>query len=595
MRFPVVGAPSGRDRTLIAVLGVTALALALRLYRLGGRVMHWDEGRVGYWTLRYHETGQFHYRPIVHGPFLQVVNDYVFAVLPPSDFAARLVVAAVGGLLPLAALAVRGRLRDDETVALAVVFAVNPVLVYYSRFMRNDVPVGAFAFAAFALAVYALDRGRVEGAYLAAVALALAVTAKENALVYVLCFVGAGALLADHRLFRRTAAGEPVRAVVEEWAGGLAARLRGWGGDGRLDAGVARAAVHGGGSLAAFLLVVVFFYAPRPELGNALASPAALPGLVREATVGSWGAFAATWVGGPHQAHPYLPFLYDYLETLLFGAPAVLAFAAVGALVAGYAHERRELVLFATYWGAVSVLGYPVATDIRAPWAAVHAVVPLAVPAAVGVAYCYRRAVATAMDDAPDVRRGDWTERGSAASGAFVAGLLLVAATAGVAGANVAYVNSASDDRGEVLQYAQPENALGTTLDRRVRPAVRATDEGPEPDVLYYGTTDPGGSTLLYVADESSAAQPPVGGPNWHSRLPLPWYFERYGADVTSTAPDEPLPRDPPPVVVAHAWDRTELAGRLPGYEAHEHRFRLWGDGIVVFVDRDALRDAGVA
>ncbi|MFB6256868.1 MAG: hypothetical protein ABEH58_09130, partial [Haloplanus sp.] len=41
-------------RTLRAVLATTALALAVRLVGLGARIFHWDEGRVGYWILRYH-------------------------------------------------------------------------------------------------------------------------------------------------------------------------------------------------------------------------------------------------------------------------------------------------------------------------------------------------------------------------------------------------------------------------------------------------------------------------------------------------------------------------------------------------------------
>jgi uncharacterized protein (TIGR03663 family) len=568
------------DRALAAVLGATALALAVRLVGLGGRVMHWDEGRVAYWTLRYHETGQHYYRPIVHGPFLPVVNDGVFAVLGPSDFAARLVVAVVGGLLPLAALALRGRLRDDETVALALVLAANPVLVYYSRFMRNDVLVAAFAAAALLFVVRAADTGRAWPAYLGAAALAAAFASKENALVYVLCFLGAGALVLDHRLVERTTGGEHPRRVVRQWLVAVGARLRSWGGT--LDRGLGLATLHGAGVAVVFVAVVVFFYAPRPELWTALAAPARLPGVVEEATLGSWAKFTGTWVGGSHQSHPYLPFVYDYLETLLFGAPVVVAFAALGFVADGYAGDggRRAVVAFAAYWGAVSVLGYPIATDIRAPWAAVHAVVPLSVPAAVGLAALYRRATrtTTAFDGAETPGR----------TATLAAAVLVVAAVSGVAGANAAYHNSTDEADGRVLQYAQPGNGLKTTLETEVRPAIAATDDGPAPDVLYYGTRGPGGDTVLYVANESSADQPRVGGPNWHSRLPLPWYFEVYGAEVTSTAPDEALPADPPPVVVAMDWDRTELARELDGYEAHEHRFRLWGQRVVIFVDRTA-------
>jgi uncharacterized protein (TIGR03663 family) len=592
----------GRRRTLRAVLAITAFALAVRLVTLGTRIFHWDEGRVGYWILRYHETGEFAYRPIVHGPFLFVVNDWVFSVpvLGATDFSARLIVALVGGLLPLSAWLLRDHLRDAEVVALAVVFAINPLLVYYSRFMRNDVLVGAFAFVALALFVRALDRGDARLLYPAAASLGLAFTTKENAVVYLLCFLGAGALLVDHRLFRTARSGGSIPHLVRtEWRTALAYRLAAWGGSVRRGVGLALA--HTAGALLAFIAVVVFFYAPRPELWHALATPGRLPGVVEAATVGSWEAFYDLWVGGTHQSHDYLPFLYDYLETLLYGAPFVLLFAAIGFVADGYdvadtgGTGSRTLVAAATYWGVVSVVGYPIATDIRAPWAAVHAVIPLAVPAAVGVATLgrrARRAVARTRDDAGagSDRLAAWT------APTVLAALLLCGAAVGAVGANATYANSADDDEaGEIIQWAQPENELKETL-ALVHGVARVTDGT---DVLFVGTHPPGNpsNVRFYVQNESSLRQPRPGGPAWHTRLPLPWYLERYGATVNSTSPDaETLGPDPPPVVVAASWDADRVGRQLTGYTSHRHDFRLWNDEIVVFVEDDALdraRDRG--
>lgn len=153
---------SGDDRVLLAVLAVTAVALLARVVLLGDRFAHWDEGRVAYWTLRYVETGTFRYQPILHGPFLQQVNRLVFGTLGATDATMRLVVALVGTLLPLSALPLRDRLRDREVVALALLFAFDPTFLYYSRFMRADVPTAAFGFLAFGLLVRAVD-SRTDG------------------------------------------------------------------------------------------------------------------------------------------------------------------------------------------------------------------------------------------------------------------------------------------------------------------------------------------------------------------------------------------------------------------------------------------------
>jgi predicted membrane-bound mannosyltransferase len=108
-------------------------------------------------------------------------------------------------------------------------------------------------------------------------------------------------------------------------------------------------------------------------------------------------------------------------------------------------------------------------------------------------------------------------------------------------------------------------------------------------DVLFYGTSI-GGGTQFYVTNESTLDQPPPSGPSWHSRLPLPWYLERAGANVTSSDPETSPERaleNAPPVVIVHDDAREEVAAELDGYEAREHRFKLWSEEIVVFIDRD--------
>ena len=594
-----------RPNVLLAVLFTTAAALVFRLYALGGRIFHWDEARVGYWLLRYHESGQLAYRPIIHGPFVPVVNDYLFTVagalgMLPSDFLARLPVAVVGGLLPLAAWLFRDHLRDSEVVALAGLLALNPILVYYSRFMRSDLLVATFAVFALAFLVRAITVRDARYLTPAGVSLGLAFTTKENALIYVVCFAGAAALLLDHRLvtrreallsrladFRRasrsraltdggqspgvdagdaTAAGSgsPTRPAL--LAGGLrelARRLRGWWG-------------HAVGALVGFFLVIVFFYAPRPDLWQAFGDPAMVPGVVGEATVGSWEKFVGTWASGGHQDHAYLPFLAGFLETLLHGAFVVIPFAVLGFLGDRYSGDGpRDLVAFAGYWGFVSILGYPIATDIEAPWATVHAIVPLAIPAAVGLAMVYRSGRASLSAD-------DAVSTGLAA-------LVVLVAVGGAVGANVTYMNSTNDEHREVLQWAQPDNEMKDTL-IEVRDVVRA-NEGT--DVLFYGGYN-GDEPQFYVANESEALQPPGPGggeQNWLSRMPLPWYLEKWDANVTSTPPSEngTTLDDPPPVVIVHEENVEQVEGQLETYEGHRHYFRLWYEEIVIYVDEDRI------
>ncbi|MFB6127544.1 MAG: flippase activity-associated protein Agl23 [Halolamina sp.] len=617
-----------RRRVPAALLGLTAVALLLRAVGLGGRVFHWDEGRVGYWILRYQETGSFAYRPIIHGPVVQHANALLFEVVPATDFAARLPVAVVGAALPLSAWLFRERLDRFEVVALGGVIALNPLLVYYSRFMRSDVLVGAFAFVAFAFVVRAWDAESIRHLYPGAVSLALAVGSKENALVYLACFLGAAALLYDHRLVRATgrvwtptqAAATTADASAEEKPdaepegepdsastdGGTAPATSAWQ---RLRADVVGLAgvasdlagetdarlwtvSHLVGVALTFLAVVVVLYAPRPALWEALADPGRLPAVVEAATVGAWEKFYGLW--GSSHGNNYLVYLHDLLETLVYGAPVVVALGVVGFVADGYLDSvggrQRSLVAFAAYWAAASVVGYPVATDIRAPWAAVHVVVPLSIPAAVGAAAVAKEArSAVAAEDAARVA---------------LAGSLLLAAVVAPVGLTADYWNAASVEDERVLQWAQPGNDLEETL--ATVETVARDNEGT--DVLFVGTDHPAtGETLFYVANESRADRPPPGGPAWHSRLPLQWYLERYDANVTSTPPPqstEQVATDAPPVVIAYDFDddaatddarvhdADDLRPHLDGYEAHRHNFKLWGEHVVVFVDEQALSTA---
>jgi len=721
------------ERVLAAILAVTAAGLVARLFALGHRVAQWDEGRVAYWTLRYEATGLWHYRPIVHGPFLFHVDARVFSLFGANDFTLRLVVAIVGGLLPLAAWLFRERLRDSETVALSLLLAFNPFLLYYSRFFRNDVLVATFMLLGVGLFVRAVDAGDHRYLYAAVAVVALGFTTKENALVYPLCWFGAGVLLLDHRLLR----------VVPRWRDGsptdesrdVASPPRVDGGDPR-DSGQGRGdgtasdrfegvgdlvdyAVDRGGEMAgyydwraalvvlafnplvlsavlgpvasslpgpfaasgsgivstplavawfvataglalvlalplddptraylgaaayygvafwlflarpsgavtvlwfwltwafgavllvdvaafgregrtnarlppiagAYLLfvgILVLFYAPRggatdaPGLWAAVGNPAGFPITAEEALAGSWEAFMGTWGRGQHQRHAYVPFLVDYVERMSAGAIVTSIFAVVGFVADRYGPDGpRDLVALGFYWGVASLFGYPVITDIKAPWATVHTIVPLAIPAAVGLGVLYRWGREAVTD-----------RRTLEATLAVVIAVLVVGWTAGVA-YDVNYPASDAERNDAFAHWTQPGNDLRWTLERIERVAAENEDG---PDVLFYGSRKPHNrdEQLFYVPDESRTLQPPAPS-GWFDRLPLPWYLERYDASVTSSPPDAPPSEalnDPPPVVIAYAWDADEVKPHLGGYVAFRHRFKLWGEDVVVFIHASYL------
>ncbi|MFW5919968.1 MAG: flippase activity-associated protein Agl23 [Halanaeroarchaeum sp.] len=545
-------------RPAVALPLIAAVALFGRLVWLGARVAHQDEARVASWILHYMAVDAWEYRAIIHGPFLPHVNGAVFAVFGPSDFTARLIVAVIGGLLPLVAWLFRSRLRDTEVIAFAMLLAANPVLVYYSRFMRNDVLLAAFAVTALGFFVRAIDTGQAKYVLLGAPIFGLATTTKENVLLYPIAWVGALVLVFDYRLLAARHRDEAWLGVAKRELLGVGRGLWRW----KLPI------LAGAGEL---VVVFVLFYAPKPDLYQALANPAHLPAVLDAAILGTKTKFLDLWGSTGMQEHSTVAFLGHLLKVVFAGGATTMAFSVIGFVGDRYGeNEPRDLVAFAFYWGMASLVGYAIVSDIKAGWTAVHVLVPLAIPAAVGLGFVYRRgreAVAT----------GDRTVF------AVAVVLLLLAATASVGGTVVTSYQEPQSPDNPLVQYAQPAGDMKPTL--TTIEDVSAANDGV--DVLFYGEEfyAPNEDTEDLTLDIDSG-----GYQSWFDRLPLPWYLEMYDANTSSTTSPSHLDENPPPVVITLEENADTVEPRLEGYSRETHQGYLWGRPIVFFVDDDARR-----
>ncbi|MFQ3319777.1 MAG: hypothetical protein ACI8UR_001346 [Natronomonas sp.] len=573
-----------RDRTVQAVLALTLLAVALRVAFLGSRVAHWDEARVAYWIVEYSETGVLFYRPIIHGPLLHLVNAPLFELFGKTDFVMRLFPALVGAALPLTALMFRHRLRDETVVALAFFLALDPVLLYYSRFMRNDIITAAFCFVAFACFVRAIDFDDGRYLYGATAALALAFAAKENPLAYLMAFAGAAVLLLHHRLlFARLTDREPLNVAQDYLAWALG--------------GVIRQARSIAGSIALFLLVFIYAYAPRgklpsqgiyyrsctgyegyfdvaaaPTLSEALANPLQLPRLV-SFTLGSTAElYGCQWITPrADDPNPYLEFLGELSLLTAEASTAVIVLAVVGFLATLYSSELPDdLVSFSFYWGAASVVGYPFVADIGgAGWLAVHIVLPLTIPAAFAFGLLYRWG-----------RDAERDEDLVSVALVVVIAIVLVGSVAWTG-----YATSFADpksDSNPLVQYAQPSGDVEATLaDMRT-----LADQNEGTDAVLYGEhfhSPTGGEEL---------ERRPVCS-NWFNALPLPWYFEASDMDVDCAPDNATLDEqlaDDPPVVIAHSSESAAVDERIPDrYDRRVFLMRSSDTPFVFYVDESQL------
>jgi len=586
-----------RDTVVLAVAAIALGALVARLFWLGHRTAHWDEARVAYWILRYEETGAFVYRPIIHGPFIHHVAEPLFALFGPSDLLGRLPVAVVGGLLPLSALLFREHLRDHETVLLAVLFAANPVLLYYSRFLRSDVLVAAFMITALGFLVRVYDTRKPRYLYPAVLFLGFGIASKENALIYVLVWIGGAALLADTALFRpRTApSGLGLLRSHVRTARRYAGRLQT---DTATRRRVGVCALHLVGALAIFVFVWLYAFAPRGAateqypvteaavgtitFGDALANPWQLPALIENTwdywynNYPMWSDKALSSGENSSLSERYLEFAPQYLTVLREYALPTLLFAGIGFLSERYGRERsRNLVLFFTYGGVVSVIGYPLGLDIFGAWNATHPIVLLALPAAVGLGAVYRHGK-TALAEGDAVT-------------SLLAALLLVIVLGQVVttAAGAAYINDTNAEKNKLIQYGQPADDLRYDLQQLDR--IAAENDGT--DVLLYENYFVGNGESEYFHPAC------MGTSEWFNGLPLSWYLYAADANVTCIQNSLDLDQvsgDPPPIIVTRERSVPILSQQLAGvggYEYAVYELRTSGTETVIMFDPSALAE----
>ncbi|GAA0649368.1 TIGR03663 family protein [Salarchaeum japonicum] len=562
-----------KRRVLAILVSLSVGGLLARLVELGDRVFYYDEAWFGYWVLRFMENGVWEYRPILHGPFFARVNSVVFPVVGANDFTARVVVAGIGALLPLAAWLFREHLRRAEVVALGVALAFNPVLFYYSRFMRKDLPLAAFMLVTLGLLVRAYDTRTPRYLYASGVTLGLAFATKESVLLWLVTWLGASVLVFDRVLVRARDTDGDALTTLQSLANRAVAGVRAWW-------------THGVLSGVLFLAVVVYFYAPRAGPGHPIGlwkgltgDIASLPAVVGEATLGSFQAAIEYWAEGSIQNHAYLPYFTDTAETIVAGALGVTVLAALGFLYDRYTGDSpRALVAFNFYCGVAAIVGYPLANNLPVPWSTVHAIVPLCVPAAVGGVAVYRwgRSRLPAREPAALRERAPMhVVRAAVAAGLLVFFVASAGATLAQTSYQQPHESPLGDPGHQIVYYAQAPDDLRAVVDDIDR---AASTGGGETDVLYVGER--------LAMNETRVDYPPATGA-WHARMPLPWYTEALGADVTSVERPGAVGNNTPPVVITTPALKPTVAQKLgDAYTSRTHALDDIGDRIVVVFTR---------
>lgn len=174
----------------LALLGVIALGLWLRLPGLGDKPLHSDEGVNGWFSLRLFWWNHYRYNPSdYHGPFLYYVNLVAMWILGPTDVSLRIGTALAGGLAPLALLPARRWLGWTGVVVAGALLAVGPCQVYFARTVIHETYLVVFSALWAGAAARYLQAPDRRWAVVAGLAAALCFANKETALLTAACLL----------------------------------------------------------------------------------------------------------------------------------------------------------------------------------------------------------------------------------------------------------------------------------------------------------------------------------------------------------------------------------------------------------------------
>src|SRR5262245_59416742 len=131
---------------LIACAAILLIGIAIRFYALELKPAHHDEGVNGFFLTNLVRQGAYKYDPTnYHGPTLYYLTLPSVALFGMSTFSVRLVTAIFGIGIIWLILKLRRQLGEIAVLSAAVLYAISPGSVFYSRYFIHEILVAFFS------------------------------------------------------------------------------------------------------------------------------------------------------------------------------------------------------------------------------------------------------------------------------------------------------------------------------------------------------------------------------------------------------------------------------------------------------------------
>lgn len=172
------------DWVNILFLILIVIAVISRFYDLESRVMSHDENTHVYYSWRFAKGEGLAHDPLMHGPFQFHLVALSYFIFGDNDFTARI----PGALFSIATVGFmwfyRRYLGNAGALAAALMFVISPYLLYYGRYVRNEVYVAFFGVVTIWSILRYLETGKERYTFYLIAVTALHFTAKETSFIY---------------------------------------------------------------------------------------------------------------------------------------------------------------------------------------------------------------------------------------------------------------------------------------------------------------------------------------------------------------------------------------------------------------------------
>lgn len=173
----------------VALALTMAIGGAMRFWDLGSRAFHHDESLHATFSWYLAEGRGYEHNPLMHGPFLFHTTALSFLAFGDSDVTARIVPALFGTMLIAMAWLLRDRIGTWGVVILGLFLAFSPALLYFSRFLRNDIYIAVWTLAMVIAMWRYIDRRQMRYLVATATLMALSFATKETTFITMAIFL----------------------------------------------------------------------------------------------------------------------------------------------------------------------------------------------------------------------------------------------------------------------------------------------------------------------------------------------------------------------------------------------------------------------